>query len=713
MAPAQQGGADKAPQQAKEVLATASTALRQEGKQFGNAPKGGAPEKRGVHKQACQVCRLEPMLFHECPECLSRYCVSGCLQSWYDHSKPSRPPAFKASVVDSEGGCITVKKPQEGLRPSEQVDLVLKRLAGGHVMAETGDTQARKRWTILSVDGWQLGTPGPGLEWSPSSGVSLQLEELGSCRSCKTQLALQEYICNSASRRPPSAQSRERKTRVVRTSEVATQTDLESRDAEVQAVTTSCDNETQAVAAGGTRVLQAHIAHAGAALAKLAEPSTASDQLVFLSQQDATREHLREALCALAEGAVAASESVKLPVDTKTVSEDDVVFKLKKLEDALSSQSKNASLQPNDVDLCRSTDRVLGHKAASFDHKAGSELQPGVDSWGARILTNGSLAALQRVRQGRLTVSNNRDAGAAPFDLPVSMLPSDKDAEDAEQVFISKAGKADPRAQTDVVANINDAIVNTASILCMKDSGSFVAATDIVAAVAAEAALLPGGANSKSLPWRRLAQAERWPWLSRGRSIQPQGWQLLRSALRALATLAQVAGLPSDAPELCSALAASMEAVASLVLLSDAIVAEGEPESIPRPAGMAPPAPQEAASSTAQSSTAPAPVAAPPSIQLGGPGSKELISLAPVEQPSTGGFGSLLAEVSLDRKPPSPQKGGGLGDILGPSLDAGSEKPLFGGGAVEKPLFGSKGGAAAAPSTGAGMEKPVFGKKKR
>mmetsp|Transcript_6656 Transcript_6656/g.11630 ORF Transcript_6656/g.11630 Transcript_6656/m.11630 type:complete len:733 (+) Transcript_6656:87-2285(+) len=713
---------EKAPQQAKEVLATASGALRQEGKQFGTTPKGGAPASRGVHKQVCQVCRLEPMLFHECPHCYSRYCASGCLQSWYDHSKPSRHAAFNAPVVVSEGGRqVTVRKPLELAGASEQVDLELTQLAGGHVMAKTADKEGKegKRWSILSVDGWQLGTPGPGKDWKPSSGVKLQLEELGACRSCKTQLAVQEYICNSASRRPPSAHSRDRKTRNVRTSEVGTQTDqLETQNSSVQATTMISESGTQAVATGGTRVLQAHVAHAGAALAKLAEPSSTSDQLVFLSQLDATREHLREALCALAEGAVAASDAVKLPVDAKTISEDDVVFKLKKLEDAVSNQSKNTTLQPQDVDKYRSSDRVLGHRGASFDHKAGSDMQPGVDSWGARILANGSLAALQRVRQNRLTVSNSRDGGgAAPYDPPVAMLPTDKDAEDAEQVFTQcgKGGKAEAPTQSDLLANINDAIVNTASLLCMKDGGSSVAAPDVVAAVASAAALLPS-TGSNSLPWRRLAQAERWPWLARGKSVQPHGWQLLRSALQALATLAQVAGLPSEGTDLCSALAASLEAVAGLVLLSDAIVAEGEAESIPRPAGMPPPAPPQVTESTPATATTNATPAAPAApVTLTAPQTKELITLTPMEQqPPKSGFSSLLSEVSFEKKP-EPPPSGGIGDILGSGLDAGSDKPLFGGGggAVEKPLFGSKGGSAAPPSMGGGMEKPVFGKKKR
>eukprot|EP00971_Amphidinium_carterae_P313599 6232820-Amphidinium_carterae.1 len=42
----------------------------QEGKQFGNAPKGGAPEKRGVHKQVADVAQTETGRY---PQKLNRF----------------------------------------------------------------------------------------------------------------------------------------------------------------------------------------------------------------------------------------------------------------------------------------------------------------------------------------------------------------------------------------------------------------------------------------------------------------------------------------------------------------------------------------------------------------------------------------------------------------------------------------------------------------
>mmetsp|Transcript_12664 Transcript_12664/g.29739 ORF Transcript_12664/g.29739 Transcript_12664/m.29739 type:complete len:720 (+) Transcript_12664:87-2246(+) len=694
MAPTPQAdSARERPQSAKDVLTSASSALRQEGKSMGGGVKTTAPAARGARSQVCQVCRLEPLLFHECPECASRYCSSGCLQSWYDHSKPSRAAPFAAPVVQSEGGNHVNVQMQgsESGSGKKEVELTMKRLAGGFVMAETSDVDAekRRRWNITSVDGWQLGTPGPGMEWRPAKGVSLTLEELGSCRSCKTQLALQEYICNSASRRPPSAQRDRKQRAVVRTSEVGTQTDIEFAETAVQAVSTTCETSTQAVAIDSCRTLQAHVAFAGAALAKLAEPSTASDQLVFLSEKAATRDCLREAMSALAEGAAAASgmSAQSNSGSGKAPTEDDMVFKVKQLEEILAKTSPSTTVAPQDLERLHTSDRVLGHKGASILHKVGSEAgsdAPRVDSWGGRILANGTIAALNRSRRSRsnLPPSGGNGASLPPADLlpqQVTTLPTDKDAEDAEQVYLQGGARQARTADAELRSDVNDAIINVASLLCCQDNAP--SAADVVAAVAGAAALLPGAQSANQLTWRRLAQAERWPWLSRGKSIHPPGWQLLRSALRALASLAQVAGMPTEGPELSSALATSLEAVASLALLTDAIVADrdGDMEAIPRPSDMAP------AATLAAESGAAAATAGMPSEAAAKPMASPA---AAVEQPAaagagTGGgvFGSLLQEVSIS-KPVAPQQGG-IGDILGSGI---------GGGAAEKPLFGGGGG---------------------
>eukprot|EP00438_Fugacium_kawagutii_P022723 Skav216429 [mRNA] locus=scaffold3139:292499:305530:- [translate_table: standard] len=58
---------------------------------------------------------------------------------------------------------------------SEAVTFDLFRAAGGKVVAELNPEE---RWGIVSVDGWELGQPGPGHQWRPHRGVKLKLEEL-------------------------------------------------------------------------------------------------------------------------------------------------------------------------------------------------------------------------------------------------------------------------------------------------------------------------------------------------------------------------------------------------------------------------------------------------------------------------------------------------------------------------------------------------------
>merc|ERR1719201_1186809 len=64
----------------------------------GQKPRGGP----GCGVGSCVVCKLEPLVFRECPKCNARYCSSGCLQSWYEHCRPSRQKSITVPVICSE-----------------------------------------------------------------------------------------------------------------------------------------------------------------------------------------------------------------------------------------------------------------------------------------------------------------------------------------------------------------------------------------------------------------------------------------------------------------------------------------------------------------------------------------------------------------------------------------------------------------------------------
>jgi len=140
---------------------------------------GAAWQKTLQHQ--CAVCRIEPLVFQECPHCQARYCASGCLQSWYEHKKPSRAPALKVRVNSSEENYILAKFPGAEGYSAIETEIAICRIAGGLVIADVPGEKSgtRKRWGLASVDGWVLGQPGPGPDWRPSKGVTLTLEEIG------------------------------------------------------------------------------------------------------------------------------------------------------------------------------------------------------------------------------------------------------------------------------------------------------------------------------------------------------------------------------------------------------------------------------------------------------------------------------------------------------------------------------------------------------
>eukprot|EP00927_Polykrikos_kofoidii_P046087 TRINITY_DN40280_c0_g1_i1.p1 TRINITY_DN40280_c0_g1~~TRINITY_DN40280_c0_g1_i1.p1 ORF type:complete len:1045 (+),score=167.36 TRINITY_DN40280_c0_g1_i1:81-3215(+) len=162
----------------------------------------------------CAVCSLDPLVFLECPACAARYCASGCLQSWYEHSRASRSNPVEAEIVstDSADPDISTDYINVSFRESvmngvfqeaEEVELALTRLGNNCIIGEStcvGDSGAGRgrRWSISAVDGWSIGMSAPGPRWRPSPGVVLTLEELGQCLSCSRRVAVKEYVCNGA-----------------------------------------------------------------------------------------------------------------------------------------------------------------------------------------------------------------------------------------------------------------------------------------------------------------------------------------------------------------------------------------------------------------------------------------------------------------------------------------------------------------------------------
>lgn len=169
----------------------------------------------------------------------------------------------------------------------------LFRAAGGKVVAELDPEQ---RWGITSVDGWELGQPGPGHQWRPHRGVKLKLEELGRCRKCKKQFAVPEYVCNSAARgtRSSNGSAPGRRVRTFEAStqtdatyqEMGTQTEAEFQEAEIQACSIQTLSRSQA-------------ALAGHALAALAAPGGDSSEMLLTSNPSLASRQLREALTQL------------------------------------------------------------------------------------------------------------------------------------------------------------------------------------------------------------------------------------------------------------------------------------------------------------------------------------------------------------------------------------------------------------------------------
>eukprot|EP00434_Breviolum_minutum_P022446 symbB.v1.2.019812.t1/scaffold1640.1/size107948/1 len=84
--------------------------------------------------------------------------------------EPIEVAVTSAQMEDLKADQLKVKFRPDG----SEVTLNLFRAAGGKVVAEVDPEQ---RWGISSVDGWELGQPGPGSQWRPHRGVKLKMEE--------------------------------------------------------------------------------------------------------------------------------------------------------------------------------------------------------------------------------------------------------------------------------------------------------------------------------------------------------------------------------------------------------------------------------------------------------------------------------------------------------------------------------------------------------
>lgn len=496
--------------------------------------------------KSCAVCRDEPLIFHECPECTARYCGSGCLQSWYDHSKPSRAPPTEASVLDSELDFIVAELPTG--ESNEEVELSVTRAAGGQVLVDsTGG--GKRRWSVRSVDGWDLGTPGPGPEWKPVKGVKVVLEELGCCRSCRAPLAVPEYICNSAARlgpRPLSACRRGIQHPRVKTFEVSTQTDVEFCDVGAQATPMTKDSAVEAVQPAGSALAKAQAAIAGCSLAELAAPAQSQDgtpQMLLTASLSVSSRRVRDSLSALAQALQGAAPQPSTWTE-----------RLRYAEVALKSLAGDNRGSKEAAD----SERVLGHRqegaVPTFEAESGQGLQ--FKAGAAAILGGEALAALQRA-------AKSGPVPELPAATPPGLAAGRSEDGEAEALLLSKpATLQDPEASSG--STLRDVVANLAALLCTSQGADAVQALTALEAVAA---LLPSGARSIP-PWRELAEAAQWPWPPGG---SPLGWPLLQAALRALKQLADgPRGSGQGGPALDELLVAALEAVAKLGLFLDA-----------------------------------------------------------------------------------------------------------------------------------------------
>lgn len=247
----------------------------------------------------------------------------------------------------------------------DEVTFVLRRAAGGKMVAELPERGDLKRWGIVSADGWELGQPGPGPKWRPHRGVKLRLEELGCCHKCQKPVAVPEYICNNLAR-PWSAKTAAAQRRV-RTFEASTQTEATYTEVEVQATAPVAEAEAQAQVVESLSRSQAALA--GHALATLAAPGEGSDstQMILTSNFSVASQQLREALTQLK----VASTSADVEATMQLRAAEEALQRLAPQADS-SQESDPSTVAPIPGETQRGQSvrlalRQLRHQMASFE----------------------------------------------------------------------------------------------------------------------------------------------------------------------------------------------------------------------------------------------------------------------------------------------------------------------------------------------------------
>jgi len=474
-------------------------------------------------------------VFQECPSCQSRYCASGCLQSWYDHCKPARAAPIHSPVVSAEEDYLTL------CLPDGEVELGLTRIAGGCLIAGTAGTAGaeakssrgeKRRWGVTSVDGWILGTPGPGPDWLPAPGVKLCLEDLGHCRTCKEPLAIAEYICNSArSSRPTSASRWAVQRPRTRTAEAETQTMPSQAEAEVQATYTSVEVAVQATPPPGAVTASAHAAIAGSCIAALAspvedKPGEVPKEISLTRSPDLARARIRNALAAMARLMAMVAPSVR-----------DDASDAQELQRAVAAVKK---IGMPEVDTSGDSDadrglRVLGKCSPAAIPKFkpgpdGDHVEPHFQPGSAAALVGGALAALDRL--DRLDRTSNAPA-EKETQRPSSSLTGLRSESEESECLLMEHGTGKAGATSELQEPLLDAVLQIAALLCLgegqHDEGLGASAALAFAAVSRLAPPL------SIVPWRHLARPSAW-------QAKPRGWSQIRDALAALAELAE--GVP-------------------------------------------------------------------------------------------------------------------------------------------------------------------------
>jgi len=441
------------------------------------------------------------------------------------------------------------------------MELGLSRFAGGMVVAEDSSTRKsgdarRPRWNITSVDGWVVGQPGPGAKWTPAQGVKITLEELGSCAKCRTPQALPEYICNSAGRDGLRSNSRSRlpsqggaamqKPRI-RTAEVEIQTRVETADAEVQTELETADAEIQGPSDDEV-IAQAQVVIAGYEIAALAMPRAGNadaQELALTADRDCAKQHIHTALCAV-------SRLVAPSQDTTGGSHAALVDAAC---DAVRSLERVAGTPKQQEILDRT--RILSSAAClpemeAVGHEAGLDLP---------METRAALASAALKTLGEIREVQSAETAA----LPPGLSGAEKDKHDeAERQLLSWRDLA-ARTDLDKRGCLHEVLANVAASLCgcpIQGDGVM----EVLDAVHAVSMLLP---IHESVPWRRLARAEAWPWLHSSGGDPgkpPRGWPALRTAL---ATLSQLGSMPFGAITQRE-IGAALRNLASLELFVDA-----------------------------------------------------------------------------------------------------------------------------------------------